>query len=116
DTLLVQNTIDKLLNMNLQKNCIIHTDQGFQYTRKQYSYKLKINGIKQSMSRRGNCWDNAPIESFFSHLKCELVYLVDTRDSKEITKLIEEYISFYNHERVQIKNGMSPVEYRTHAA
>jgi len=116
DTLLVQNTIDKLLNMNLQKNCIIHTDQGFQYTRKQYSYKLKINGIKQSMSRRGNCWDNAPIESFFSHLKCELVYLVDTRDSKEITKLIEEYIYFYNHERVQIKNGMSPVEYRTHAA
>ncbi|MCC3865203.1 IS3 family transposase, partial [Terrisporobacter petrolearius] len=42
--------------------------------------------------------------------------LVDTRDSKEITKLIEEYIYFYNHERVQIKNGMSPVEYRTHAA
>ena len=116
DTLLVQKTIDKLISMNLENNCILHTDQGFQYTRRQYSSKLKKNGIIQSMSRKGNCWDNAPIESFFSHLKSELIYLVDTKNPEEITKLINEYIYFYNHERVQIKNGMSPVEYRTHAA
>ena len=116
DTLLVQNTIDKLINMNLQNNCILHTDQGFQYTRKQYSSKLKKNGIIQSMSRKGNCWDNAPIESFFSHLKSELIYLIDSKDPEEIIKLINDYIYFYNNERIQIKTGMSPVEYRTHAA
>lgn len=116
DTLLVQSTIDKLSNLKLEDNCILHTDQGFQYTRKQYSYHLKKNGIIQSMSRKGNCWDNAPIENFFSHLKSELIYLVDSNDVDEITKLIEEYIFFYNNERIQIKNGMSPVEYRTHAA
>ncbi len=64
--ILVQNTIDKLINMNLQSNCILHTDQGFQYTRRQYSFKLKENGIIQSMSRKGNCWYNAPIESFLA--------------------------------------------------
>ena len=116
DTLLVEKTIDKLISMNLENNCILHTDQGFQYTRRQYSSKLKKNGIIQSMSRKGNCWDNAPIESFFSHLKSELIYLVDTKNPDEITKLINEYIYFYNYERIQIKNGMSPVEYRTHAA
>jgi putative transposase len=58
DTLLVQKTIDKLINMNLENNCNLHTDQGFQYTRRQYSSKLKKNGIIQSMSRKGNCWDN----------------------------------------------------------
>lgn len=116
DTLLVQNTIDKLSNLKLKDNCILHTDQGFQYTRREYSHQLKKNGIRQSMSRKGNCWDNAPIENFFSHLKSELIYLVDTNDVDEITKLIEEYIFFYNNERIQIKNGMSPVEYRTHAA
>nr|WP_242824241.1 IS3 family transposase [[Clostridium] dakarense] len=116
DTLLVQNTIDKLISMNLENNCILHTDQGFQYTRREYSSKLKKNGIIQSMSRKGNCWDNAPIESFFSHFKSELIYLVDTRNPEEITKLIHEYVYFYNYERIQIKNGMSPIEYRTHAA
>lgn len=116
DTLLVQSTIDKLINMNLQSNCILHTDQGFQYTRRQYSSKLKKNGLIQSMSRKGNCLDNAPIESFFSHLKSQLIYLIDSKDPEEITKLINDYIYLYNHERIQIKHGMSPVEYRTHAA
>lgn len=116
DTILVKNTIDKLTKMNLSDNCILHTDQGFQYTRKQYSTQLKENSIKQSMSRKGNCWDNAPIESFFSHMKSELLYLVDTKNPNEITKLIDEYIYFYNNERIQIKSGMSPVEYRKLAA
>lgn len=75
-----------------------------------------MSGIIQSMSRKGNCWDNAPIEIFFSHLKSKLIYLIDSKDPEEITSLINDYIYFYTHERVQIKNGMSPVEYRTHAA
>lgn len=116
DTILVKNTIDKLTKMNLSDSCILHTDQRFQYTRKQYSTQLKENNIKQSMSRKGNCCDNAPIESFFSHMKSELIYLVDSKDPNEITKLIDEYIYFYNNERIQLKSGMSPVEYRKLAA
>ncbi len=106
----------KFLYMNVAKDCILHTDQGSQYTSRSYSKRLKDNGIIQSMSRRGNCWDNAPIESFFSHFKSELIYLIDTTDPKEMISLINDYIYFYNNERIQLKNGMSPIEYRTHSA
>ena len=116
DTQLVENTLNKLLKTGLPKGCMIHTDQGFQYTRKSYCQQLKEANIIQSMSRRGNCWDNVPIENFFSHFKSELIYLVDTTDVNDLIKLIHEYIDFYNNERIQIKTGMSPVEYRTHAA
>ncbi|WP_095895959.1 DDE-type integrase/transposase/recombinase [Clostridioides difficile] len=115
DTKLVKNTVNQLINMNLAKDCILHTDQGSQYTSRSYSKRLKDNGIIQSMSRRGNCWDNAPIESFFSHFKSELIYLIDTTDPKEMISLINDYIYFYNNERIQLKNGMSPIEYRTHS-
>ncbi|UDN54058.1 IS3 family transposase [Clostridioides sp. ES-S-0054-01] len=106
----------KFLYMNVAKDCILHTDQGSQYTSRSYSKRLKDNGIIQSMSRRGNCWDNAPIESFFSHFKSELIYLIDTTDPKKMISLINDYIYFYNNERIQLKNGMSPIEYRTHCA
>ncbi|MDV9709289.1 IS3 family transposase [Clostridioides difficile] len=115
DTKLVNNTVNQLINMNLAKDCILHTDQGSQYTSRSYSKRLKDNGIIQSMSRRGNCWDNAPIESFFSHFKSELIYLIDTTAPKEMISLINDYIYFYNNERIQLKNGMSPIEYRTHS-
>ena len=116
DVKLVQNTLNKLSKMNLSANCILHTDQGFQYTRREYSNFLKKIGVIQSTSRKANCWDNAPIESFFSHLKSELIYLVNTTDVTELTRLIHEYIHFYNNERIQNKIGMSPIEYLTHAA
>ena len=116
DTALVENTLNKLSKMNLSENCILHTDQGFQYTRREYSNFLKKIGVTQSTSRKANCWDNAPIESFFSHLKSELIYLVNTTDVTELTKLSHEYIYFYNNERIQNKIGMSPIEYLTHAA
>jgi putative transposase len=112
----VLKTIDKLNELGLGKNCILHTDQGFQYTHKYYNKKLKKYGIIQSMSRRGNCWDNVPIENFFGHFKSELIYLTRNNTFEEMIKLIDEYIFFYNNERIQIKSGMSPVEYRNHAA
>lgn len=115
DTRLVNNTLNKLFKMGISEECILHTDQGFQYTRKQYSAQLIYNKIIQSMSRRGNCWDNAPIENFFGHFKSELIYLVKTSDVLELTELIHQYINFYNNERIQLKTGMSPVEYRLHA-
>lgn len=116
DTELVHSTLNKLINMKLPKGCILHTDQGFQYTRKIFCKQLKDAGIIQSMSRRGNCWDNAPIENFFSHFKSELIYLIKTNEVTELTELIHQYIDFYNNERIQLKSGMSPVEYRTLAA
>jgi putative transposase len=115
DTRLVNNTLNKLFKMGISEECILHTDQGFQYTRKEYSAQLIYNKIVQSMSRRGNCWDNAPIENFFGHFKSELIYLVKTSDVLELTELIHQYINFYNNERIQLKTGMSPVEYRLHA-
>jgi len=116
DTMLVQNTLNKLFTMDLDPQCI-HTDQGFQYTRKQYSDQLKAAGITQSISRRGNCWNNAPIEIFFGYFKSELIYLIDTNDTSDIETKIHKYIRFYNEERIQEKyNGMSPVEFKTHTA
>jgi transposase InsO family protein len=115
NTRLVDNTLKKLFRIGVSNECILHTDQGFQYTRKQYCSQLLDNNIIQSMSRRGNCWDNAPIENFFGHFKSELIYLVKTSDVLELTELIHQYIKFYNNERIQIKTGMSPVEYRLHA-
>ncbi|MCS5422427.1 MULTISPECIES: IS3 family transposase [Psychrilyobacter] len=114
---LVQNTIYKILKMPLKKECIIHTDQGFQYTRKEYCDILKMHNVKQSMSRKGNCWDNAPIESFFSHFKSELIYLLKEGIPIEVLKReIHKYMEFYNEERIQLKlKGLSPIEYRKQA-
>lgn len=111
---LVKKTLLKLFKMPLAENCILHTDQGFQYTERKYCDMLKRRGIVQSMSRRGNCWDNVPIEIFFGHLKTELIYLLNGKLScNEICRRIEDYIDFYNNERIQAKlEGMSPVEYR----
>jgi len=116
DTKLVEETIQQLYKLNIAKNCILHTDQGFQYTRKPYSKELKKNNIIQSMSRRGNCWDNIPIEIFFGHLKSELIYLIKTNNVNELAEQIDNYIYFYNNERIQLKSSMSPIEYRNHAA
>ncbi|WP_077066271.1 IS3 family transposase [Paraclostridium sordellii] len=60
--------------------------------------------------------DNAPIESFLSYLKSELIYLIDYKDPEEITTIINDYICFYKNKLVQIKNGISPVKYRTHTS
>ncbi len=112
DTELVNRTLEKLFSNELPEDCILHTDQGFQYTRKSYCDELKKHKIIQSMSRRGNCWDNAPIENFFSHFKTELIYLNTICSVDEMKKQIDDYIFFYNNERIQIKSGKSPVDYR----
>ncbi|WP_370835729.1 IS3 family transposase [Clostridium tertium] len=70
----------------------------------------------QSTSRKASYLNDDPIESFFSHLKSELIYLVNTTNIDELTKLIHEYIYFYNSELIQNKIGMSPIEYLTHAS
>ncbi|AIM38506.1 integrase [Sphingobacterium sp. ML3W] len=94
---------------------ILHSDQGWQYQMVQYQKKLKQNGIIQSMSRKGNCLDNAIIENFFGILKSELYYQKKYESTNQLEKDIREYIEYYNNNRIKLNlNGMSPMEYRAH--
>lgn len=97
-----------------RKNLIIHSDQGFHYTSTFYANKLKKFKVTQSMSRRGNCLDNSPIESFFGHMKDE-VELKTCKTFEEVKNMIEDYINYYNNERYQWGlNKMTPTQYRCH--
>ncbi|MEB3429003.1 IS3 family transposase [Citroniella saccharovorans] len=92
---------------------IFHSDQGWAYQLKQYTEKLESNGILQSMSRKGNCLDNSPMENFFGILKQEIYYGRTFKSFNELKKTIEEYIKYYNEDRIKEKLGyLSPVEYR----
>ena len=96
-------------------NLILHSDQGWQYQMKQYQHILKQKGITQSMSRKGNCLDNAIIENFFGILKSELFYLKKYNSIIQLKQEIQEYIYYYNNQRIKSKlNKMSPIKYRTH--
>lgn len=98
-----------------QTNLILHSDQGWQYQMRQYQKLLKDKGITQSMSRKGNCLDNAVIESFFGILKSELFYLNKYKSISQLKKDIKAYIKYYNNERIKLNlKGMSPIEYRAH--
>ena len=98
-----------------QTNLILHSDQGWQYQMKQYQTILKDKGIIQSMSRKGNCLDNAIIENFFGILKSELFYLKQYKSITQLKHEIKEYIIYYNNDRIkQNLKGMSPIQYRAH--
>ena len=90
----------------------LHSDQGFQYTSHGYFNLTKEYGITPSMSRPGNCLDNAPIESFFSILKSECIKRQKIKDFETAKALIDDYIHFYNHERIQFKSKLTPLEKR----
>lgn len=113
---IVTETIDKLMNSNayLHKDVFIHSDQGAHYTSPIFQKKLKENGIGQSMSRRGNCWDNAPQESFFGHLKDE-THIKECETFEDLQKEIDDYIDYHNNYRPQWNlKKMTPVKYRNH--
>ncbi|MEY8285825.1 IS3 family transposase [Lachnospiraceae bacterium 50-23] len=96
---------------------IIHSDQGFHYQHVQWVKRLKNRNIEQSMSRRGNCIDNSPMENFFGLLKQEMYYGEIFTSIKQLEKKITEYINWYNNKRIKEKlNGLSPIEYRQQAA
>ena len=90
----------------------LHSDQGFQYTSQAYCNLTQEYGITPSMSRRGNPYDNAMAENFFSILKTERVYRHKPGSLQEADEMINAYIHFYNHERVQIKTGVAPLTLR----
>ena len=94
------------------RGLIIHTDQGSKYVSKTYRKVLQNWGIKPSMSRRGNCWDNAVVESFFASLKKERVYRTSYATGKQALYDVSDYIGWYNHQRMHSTNdNHSPVEY-----
>ena len=90
----------------------LHSDQGSQYTSQAYFDLTKEYGITPSMSRRGNCYDNAMAENFFSILKTECIYRHQAATFKEAKTLIDNYIYFYNNQRIQLKTGVAPLTLR----
>lgn len=98
-------------------NLILHSDQGWQYQHKHYQKMLKEKGIRQSMSRKGNCLDNACAENFFGLLKTELLYLQEFHSVEHFIEELHEYIEWYNNKRIKLKlNGLSPIDFRQEAA
>lgn len=113
---LATNTIEKLCRkrFKLAEGSFIHSDQGVHYTSPKFQKLLKRKGINQSMSRRGNCWDNAPMESFFGHMKDHL-NLKECKNLKEVKKEMKRFMNYYNNHRYQWNlKKMTPVEYRNH--
>jgi putative transposase len=93
---------------------VLHSDQGWQYRMPAYQEVLREKHIVQSMSRKGNCLDNAAMESFFGTLKSEFFYLNKFKNPEDLQDGIKEYIHYYNHDRIKLKlKGLSPVQYRT---
>lgn len=106
--------LEQKLGKRKCKNILIHSDQGWHYTHPEYQTKLTKLKIQQSMSRKGNCLDNAPTESFFGHMKDELE-ITGKESFTELEKIIDSYIFEYNNHRPQWnKKKMTPVQYRNH--
>ena len=98
---------------NVTAELQLHSDQGFQYTSQAYFNLTQSYGITPSMSRRGNPYDNAMAENFFSILKTECIYRSKLRTYEEARLLIGQYIHFYNNERIQLKTKLTPLEKRS---
>ena len=111
----INDMLNKAFDGRKLEGLIFHSDQGWQYQHESYQQRLKNNGIKQSMSRKGNSMDNGMMENFFGLLKTEMFY--DQEDKyKNIGELIlaiDDYINYYNYDRIKVKlKGLSPVNYR----
>ncbi|MGL6119659.1 MAG: IS3 family transposase [Fusobacteriaceae bacterium] len=109
---MIEDMLNKIKKKNKSK-LILHSDQGMHYQQKRYQRLLKEKNIVQSMSRKGNCLDNAVIENFFGHVKSELFYLEKFVSMEDFNKKLHDYIHYYNHERIKINlKGLTPVQYR----
>lgn len=114
---LVFKTLDQAIELLNGDHPLIHSDRGFPYTSHGFKRRIDKAEMAQSMSRVGRCIDNGPMESFWGTLKCEKYYLNKYETFEELSKAIDDYIRFYNHNRYQERlNGLSPMEYRAKAA
>jgi putative transposase len=99
--------------LNNDDTPLLHSDQGWQYQMSAYQRLLRQQCIEQSMSRKGNCLDNAAMESFFGTLKSELFHLQKFASIDDLEAAIRDYINYYNNDRIKLKlKGLSPVQYR----
>ena len=113
---LVFDTFDLALKENPGAKPLFHSDRGFQYTSKQFKFKLDQAGMIQSMSRVGRCIDNGPMEGFWGTLKSEMFYGLRWDDESSLREAIIKYINFYNNERLQANlKGMTPNQFGNHA-
>lgn len=104
------------LKIPANTNLILHSDQGWQYQMKQFQQMLKAKGIRQSMSRKGNCLDNAVIENFFGVLKSELLYLQEFESIEHFKRELISYLDYYNNRRIKVKlKGLPPALHRQQA-
>ncbi len=112
---LVSEMLEKALKgLPEEHQLLMHSDQGWHYQMKQYRHKLESRGIVQSMSRKGNCYDNSVMENFFGIMKSEFLYLKEFESVEQFKIELENYINYYNTKRLKAKLKMSPVQYRTH--
>jgi len=111
--------ITEMLKQAFQKipdntQLILHSDQGWQYQMRPYQKMLKDKGIRQSMSRKGNCYDNSVMENFFGLLKSEFFYNQKFSSVDHFTTELSGYIDYYNNRRIKVKlKGLSPIKFRT---
>lgn len=115
-----ENSIGLVTNM-LRRACqtemapaglLIHSDQGHQFSSQAYFVLTRDYALAPSMSRRGNCWDNAPMENFFGHLKEECLRHIRKPTFEQLRQIIDDYIRFYNYDRIQLKTRQTPYELR----
>jgi transposase InsO family protein len=112
DLSLADKTLDWIITEKNHRGALFHTDQGSLYLSDRFQERLNRLGMIQSMSKRGNCWDNAPQESFFGHFKDEVDYS-RCRTIEELDLLLYDYMQYFNKERCQwTRNRMTPVQYQ----
>ncbi len=111
---LILRTLKKAINPNEDlSKLLIHSDQGILYQSPKYRNYLKKASFTQSMSAKGNAYDNAVVESFFGTLKCETIYLQKVKSLSELISIIDEYIYWYNQDIIKLNlSGYSPIQYR----
>lgn len=108
---MLENALERLPE---EHQLLMHSDQGWHYQMEKYRKRLESRGIVQSMSRKGNCYDNSVMENFFGIMKSEFLYLKKFESVEHFKKELEKYIEYYNTKRMKAKLKMSPVQYRTH--
>lgn len=112
---LVAEMLEKALKrLPEEHELLMHSDQGWHYQMKEYRHALQERGIKQSMSRKGNCYDNSVMENFFGIMKSEFLYYKEFESVKHFKQELKKYMEYYNTKRMKAKLKMSPVQYRTH--
>ncbi|PEP95259.1 hypothetical protein CN585_26010 [Bacillus toyonensis] len=113
---LLSNMLDRALERLTEEDTPrIHSDQDWHYQMEKYRCSLTKRGITQSMSQKGNCYDNTVVEKFFCIMKSELFCLQEFESVEHLKRELAKYIKYYNNKRIKTKlKGMSPVQYRTH--